>query len=309
MDVKLAEFKRKLLDTGLFRKVSGEGQYKCKTCPYCGDMHDHMYVLIKQQEDVPVLYKCFKCNASGILNEKFLDYFGIEGIDIPRLKGRKKIQMNGASAEVIDLLDVENDADMIRIASDYIEQRVGIRPSLDDLRAFQVIGNPVGYLKAYISDDTWGMKDRVWFRMNNGSMAGRSLDDGASQRWRKRTVVGTSGGLYSIKQSVSVDRPINICICEGVMDAIGLYYHANVMNAVFVACMGSMYEVGMAYALDAGIFGDSVNIRIYKDADIQQVRINRKYMRMFKSIGVYRNILGKDFGLKSDQIEIEKCSL
>ena len=94
MDVKLAEFKRKLLDTGLFRKVSGDGQYVCKTCPFCGDVKSHMYVKIKQDEDMPVLYNCFKCNARGIVNEQFISYFGIDDIEIPKIKGRRRIQPN-----------------------------------------------------------------------------------------------------------------------------------------------------------------------------------------------------------------------
>ena len=62
MDNNLLKYKEELLNTGLFRRVS-EGQYVCKTCPFCGDTKSHMYVLIKLNDDTPVLYNCFKCNS------------------------------------------------------------------------------------------------------------------------------------------------------------------------------------------------------------------------------------------------------
>ena len=306
MDVKIAEFKRKLLTTGLFRKVSGDGQYRCKSCPFCGDTKDHMYVLIKQNDDTPVLYNCFKCNAHGIVNQTFMDYFGIDDIEIPKVKGRKRIRP-GVDNTVIDVLNVETDTETIRVASDYIEYRLGVRPSAEDLKKFMLIGNPVEYVTAYLDGKTWGLKDRIWFMLNNGSIIGRSLNEDNNSRWMKRSVVGTMAGLYSIKQPVATDKPINVCICEGVMDAIGLYYHGNIPNALFIATMGSRYEAGIQYVIDAGIFGDSVNIRIYKDADIERVFVNKRYVPFFKSISVYRNTLAKDYGVYSDKIEIEKC--
>ena len=306
MDVKLAEFKRKLLETGLFEKVSREGQYRCKVCPYCGDAKSHLYVLIRQNDDIPVLCNCFKCNHKGLIDEKFLDYFGIDDMDIPKVKGRKRIRP-GVANTMIDVLNTDTDSETIQIASDYIEYRLGVRPTFDDLKKFMVIGNPTEYVTAYLDGETWGLKDRVWFMMNNGSIVGRSLDDNVNVRWRKRTVPGTMAGLYSIKQPIAIDKPVNVCICEGVMDAIGLYYHGNIPNAVFIATMGSRYEAGIHYAIDAGIFGDSVNIRIYKDADIERVMINKRLSPLFKSISVYRNTLAKDYGVPMDKIEIEKC--
>ena len=76
MDNNLLKYKEELLNTGLFRRVS-EGQYVCKTCPFCGDTKGHMYVLIKLNDDTPVLYNCFKCNSHGVMNKKFLSYFNL----------------------------------------------------------------------------------------------------------------------------------------------------------------------------------------------------------------------------------------
>lgn len=308
----MAEFKRKLLDTGLFRKVSGKGQYRCQTCPYCGDMKNHMYVKIDQDSDEPVVYKCFKCAAAGILNQEWLDYFDITGIQLPKIKGLRRIQSSGVSTIIPELIDFDKDAEAIQIASAYIQKRVGVMPSKNDLKAFQVVGNVTNYVTAYLGGDMRGLKDRVWFRMANGNIAGRAIDDKNEFRWRKRNrttgsdVVNCSGA-YIIKNQVDQYEPINICICEGVFDAIGLYYHSGVRNAVFIACMGMDYQAGMKYALNMGIFGDSVNIRIFKDSNIDVVRLNPRWRNMFKNITVYHNSIGKDYGVPADQIEIERC--
>ena len=312
MDMALAEFKRKLLDTGLFQKVTGKGQYRCTTCPFCGDTHKHMYVKIDQDNDDPVLYKCFKCAASGIMNQQWLDYFDITDIQIPKIKGLRRIQSNGVSDVIPELIDFEKDAESIAECSAYIQKRVGVYPSKNELKAFQFVGNVFEYVTAYLGGDLKGLKGRVWFRLSNGNIAGRALDDENSFRWRKRNRIDAlgvtrGGGIYIIKNQVDPYQTINICICEGVMDAIGLYYHGGINNAVFIACMGLDYQVGMKHALDMGIFGDNVNIRIYKDPNIDTVRINYTWKRIFKSVVVYRNALGKDYGVPGNMIELEKC--
>ena len=303
----ILEFKRKLLDTGLFRKVSGEGQYVCKTCPYCGDAKNHFYVRISMDEE-PVVCHCFKCNYGGLLNDKFLEYFNIER-KVPFVKGRKRIS-NSNSVDVLkELLDLEKDTKTIQMCKEYLKHRLHVDCSNEELKAFQLIGNPVDYINTYLGGDCKGLNGRIWFRLNNGNIIGRSVDDQDEFRWKKRNNIRNNMGfgLYSIKTPVYLDKPINICICEGILDAIGLYYHGGIQNALYVACMGSNYAVGMKYALDMGVFGDGVNIRIYKDADIDSVRIPRKLSCLFHSCNVYRNTLAKDYGVPVDQLDIERC--
>ena len=186
------------------------------------------------------------------------------------------------------------------------------RHSEYDLKAFQVIGNPVAYVVSYLGGDTKRLNDRIWFRLSNGCITGRRVDDCDEYRWVKRNISGNdpdkSKGLYIIKTGVDTGTTINVCICEGVMDAIGLYYHANISNGVYIACMGRDYMLGIKYMIDKGIFGDSVNVRIYKDSDVDYVRIAKKYFGLFKSISIYHNTLAKDYGVHGDMIEIEKCN-
>ena len=304
MNDALTKFKETLLGTGLFRKVSGEGQYVCKVCPYCGDVKNHLYVLIKF-DDTPVLYKCFKCNSSGVLDKKFMEYFDIQ-CDIPNVRRRRKIELNThLSSKVSEF--VNNRMDLMYVY-DYINERVGITPTFDDLKAFQVVGNPYEYAREYLGGDCTGFKNRVWFRCTNGTLVGRSLRDDVHLRWKKYCNMSTSRGLYTIKKPFDLTKTVNVCICEGVMDAIGLYYYniqmEEIDNPVFIACLGSDYMSAVKYILNLGIFGDSVCIRIYKDADVESVKIDHRLCAFFKSVNVYMNSISKDYGVPSEMIEI-----
>ena len=307
--ISLGEFKRKLLETGIFRKANGEGQYKCDSCPYCGDMKKHMYVLIKQSDDTPVLYHCFKCTKSGVMDETFLSYYGIE-LEIPKMKGIKRIRpgnMNGV-VQNLELFHMERDVDMIGIARDYILKRVGVMCSLDDLKSFRVIGNPFEYARDYLGGDYKGLKGRIWFGLTNGNMIGRSMnDDGKYDRWKKYNGRQNEKGMYMIKNQIDSFNTIYVCIAEGVMDCIGLYYHGGIDNGMYLGCLGRDYVSAIKHVIDMGIFGDSVCVRIYKDSDVDFVKIPNIYRKLFKSIDVYQNAIGKDYGVHGQCIQIEKC--
>lgn len=305
----LMEFKIRLLDTGIFRKVSTEGQYRCQSCPFCGDNNKHMYVKILMDNETPVMYYCQRCNAHGWMNERFLSYYSIDNLQIPKSRGYKRIHPNNQSKGPIILFDENQDQNMLEIGSEYIQKRVGVRPSTDDLKAFQLLGNPEAYVREYLGDDIRRLRGRVWFRLSNGNIIGRLTDRDTGERWLKynSTREKSDTNIYIIKRGIDPYQTINICICEGVMDAIGLYYHGDIPNAVYIACLGRGYTSPMRYVIGAGIFGDSVNIRFYLDNDVREnPHVSENYALLFKSIGFYRNTLAKDFGYPEDRIMIEK---
>lgn len=303
----LREFKIKLLETGLFKKVySRPGQYRCQICPYCGDNKWHLYVKIDLDDDEPVLRNCFHCGG-GLLDQRFLDYFGIE-LKVPYIKGRRKIQPNDVTSELIELFDETRDLDMLKMSIEYIQQRVGVTPTIDDLKAFQIIGQPLQYINTYLGGECRSLRNRIWFRLSNGNIIGRTIDDSINLRWVKHNYSGkpNGNGIYVIKRQISTDQPIHVCICEGVMDAIGLYYHNEIPNSVYIAVLGKNYGAGMMHPLDMGIFGDSVFIHIMKDADVNFPKIPKKYVPLFKSVDVYMNTASKDYGVPKNKIMIQK---
>lgn len=299
----LLELKETLLDTGLFYRTGSRGWYRLQECPYCGDLKRHMYVYIDLDNDTPVGYNCFKCNAHGIIDEKFMDAIGLGDLKIPKGKKRRRID----DSIITDVGDMIHGCD-VRYIQDYIHQRVGVTPTMDDLISFNAIGDPFSYAREYLGGDMKGLRNRIWFRCGNGCMIGRSIHDDAGMRWLKYSGNAhvTDKYIYSIKKPFNTGSVVNLCIVEGVMDAIGLYYYQPMENPYYLACLGRNYSDAMMYALKRGIFGDSVCIRIFKDADVKQVSVDSKLSSFFKSVSVYRNILGKDYGVCADKIEIEK---
>ena len=62
------------------QKVSGI-QIRTR-CPFCGDSQKnintgHLYLRINPDDNLPIVYNCFKCPAKGILkNDDFCMFFG-----------------------------------------------------------------------------------------------------------------------------------------------------------------------------------------------------------------------------------------
>ena len=316
MNQELYDFKVKLLDSGIFRHQSRD-EYTC-TCPYCGDMRRHCYVIIKLTDDTPVMYNCFKCTAKGIVNKKFLSYFNLDDIRLPncKLSKRLEIQDNVSDASTMKMTTVTENDD-INAISDYIFERIGVIPTLQDLQYFQYIANPKKYAEDYLG--YCGKKSifdqRHWFRLTNGAMHGRldSLYEKESKRrWQRcQTEKVKSAGLYVIKRPFDLYETINVCIAEGIFDTFGLYYHANIPNSIFIAVLGKDYCKGIQHILNTGIFGSDVNIKIFIDPNIhaETVYIPSQLYRVFKRIDIYENATGYDYGVTADHIEIAKCVL
>jgi hypothetical protein len=311
----IIKFKEALLNTGIFERVhSTPYQYKCQYCPFCGDGKYHMYVKINTSDESPVLYNCKKCNASGILNRAFLEYYGVDDIDIPKngyRKGFRKLDTGGNVHSSNDKLMVSvNENDDYGESILYMEERVGCKISLKDLQSFQYVGNPYEYAKEYLGYNG-GMNyfnKRCWFKLTNGGIVGRYMGD-HHYRWMFcRSDRLSQKGLYQMRLPIDTHKIINAVITEGIMDGIGMYYWGHVDNGVYISCLGSDYERGIEHLIDLGLFGETVNVGVYIDGDINvdRIRFDKRVLSLFGKVDIYRNTLSKDYGVKGDEIMIEK---
>lgn len=309
----LTKFKEDLLNTGMFKRVpSNPNQYRCQTCPFCGDTRSKMYVLINMTDDTPVFYHCFLCNASGVMNKEFLEYFDLEDIiKIPKQTYRKKLDVSTVST-IINQISV-NENDDVQMVSDYIASRIGKCPTLEQLQTFQYVGNPFAYVKEYLEPDIqsdYYLKKRCWFKLTNGNIVGRAYNPDEKMRWiRYRTKNCVGSGLYTMKEPLDLYKPINVCIVEGVMDAVGLYMNHPIMNSFHIAVLGKDYHKGIQHMLDMGIFGKSINILIFKDSDVDlsRIRVHPNMRKLFGKVEIYQNTLGHDYGTK-DEMDIVRVT-
>lgn len=314
IDTKITEYKEKLLSSGLFRRVSNT-QYRLQECPKCGDHKWHCYVKIDLNSDTPVLYKCFKCNCSGIVNESFLEYIGLSDIKIPKFKFGKRISVSESVSSSIDMnaLSVTESDDIIDVCN-YINERVGHYPTLSELQSFNYVGNPLKYVQDYLGTEGQSvLKNRYWFRLSNGNITGRYHDDSTEMRWiRYKSSYIKTNGLYKINLPVDLYQPIDVIIAEGVIDIIGLYYNhpSGIRNKVYIGVMGRDYNRAIKYMIDRGIYGTSVSIKIFKDSDVDMddIRIDYNIKKLFKRVDIYENSLGKDFGVLPSELDIARVN-
>ena len=311
MDKALMKFKEDLLKTGLFKSRPRAGEYTLKECPYCGDMKNHVYVKIDLGNDSPVVFNCFKCPAGGILTQDFLNRMNIDNIRVPKYNGSKQIKVDSTVSTKIPDINV-NVNDNIEGVCKYIQSRVGVYPTLTELQMFGYVGDPYKYAETYLGkDNIWVINnERYWFRMTNGNIIGRYYNDETDHRWLKyRTDKVRTAGLYNIRVPFDLYDEINVIIAEGVMDVVGLYYnYKEFKNCIYVGVMGKDYIKGVKYVLNKGIFGTSVNIRIFKDpnVDVKDIYIDNNLRKLFNKVEVYGNMNDKDYGILPEELDIHK---
>lgn len=310
MDNKLHDFKVDLINSGVVRHQT-QDEYRCN-CPYCGDRKRHCYIMIRLSDDSPVLYNCFKCNSKGVVNQHFLELLGLDNLKTPQFKLSKKLEVQSTASTKIDLnKQLVSDDDSLFDIQNYILNRIGHTPSIDQLKEFQYVSNPKQYAIDYLGykgDNDRIFDHRFWFRLSNGNIHGR-LDHDGTRRWQRFQTNRVSGSaVYTIKNGIDLYEPIVICVCEGIMDAIGLYFNYECSNSVYVATLGKNYVRGIQYVMNMGIFGNSVSVRIFKDPDVkpEKIFIDKGLMSLFKRIDVYENTMGADYGVKEDQMDIKK---
>lgn len=312
-DERYIQFKEKVYQTlselGM-RKTTTINQYRCQYCHICNDSKWHLYLKIDTTQASPMVYYCQKCKNGGVVGKSFLDYYNID-VRIPRISFRRKIETSREIAMNTDMLTQEMNLEEV---CRYIELRVGHYPTFDELKSFQYVGEPERYVQEYFGDNKYSisakqLKNRFWFRMNNGGIIGRWYNDNTKYRWIKyKTNIVDERGLYNIKKQIDLYQPIVVCIAEGVMDVIGLYYNYHQNNPYYLACLGCEYEACVRYLVSMGLFGESVHIKIFKDSniDIRDIKINPNLKQLFGKIEIYSNECAGDYGVLPDQLEIQR---
>ena len=142
------EFKDRLMSFGQLKRTNSNW-YRLKECPMCGDTKWHCYIKIDSSDDGPVGYNCFKCNSHGMVDQKFIAAIGyLDDLNVPKFVGGRKLNIGETVSSKVSNITV-TDVDNVDRVCDYIESRVGVRPTLTDLQFFQYVGNPRKYVTDY----------------------------------------------------------------------------------------------------------------------------------------------------------------
>ncbi len=313
-------------------------------CPYCGDSlnssHGHFSILIDLQSDSPILYRCFKCNESGILTPQVLEDLTLgynESLNRQLNMMNKTTSSRSYISDKIKkyIVPVPRCTNSNQHKLSYINNRLGVSLSYSDCADLKIILNFSEFIFANnipINSDESGimikksiiniLDDKYvgFLSSNNNKITFRDASsDGSGYlgRYYKITLDllnRSPNTFYAIKSTLDplYTDSININIAEGTFDILSIYlnlFKNNSQNNLFVASCGYGFSTIIKYLIRVGVTTD-IKLNIYSDNDKSDEDHKRLLNKAFYSIWVdniiiHRNIFSneKDFGVPIEKIE------
>lgn len=334
------EFKRgveeRLLQLKYAHRV-GKNQIALR-CMFCGDSKKdprktRFYVQINADNDVPMLYNCFNCGASGIITPSVLRTFEINDLNLNsnllsyNKSISKKIKKNiNSKINRLNLsVPVPKNTELNRMKLKYIENRLGIKLTIDDIQRFKIIFSLEQFLSTNKINEVTCKPDRArrlnedyvgFLTSSNDHIIYRDITGKNKMRYDKYTIIpeiDNSKKFYTIPKTIDIvsNKPVIINMAEGVFDILGIYYNVKKQNddEIYVAICDSSYIPVIKYFLSLGLVGDNIIINIFSDSDHQPYFYKNLFSELsvwVKKINLFYNNKSKDFGVPKSEIEIFK---
>lgn len=329
---------KEYMKTNYNAKLASGGKEILKRCHFCGDSRDtskaHMYIGLKPNG--AIVYNCFKCNSSGVVDGKFLRELGCYDPDIIALCNERKMNSTGsndhssnknafiktAKSVVIPLSNNEYAQKKLK----YISERLGYVFNAGDAARFKIILNlkeflDLNYTHNYTRQpDIIDLLDKYFIGFlssdNMYVVLRRLVPEGKlpkyiDYRFVNYKIFGWSdegNKFYIVPNTIIPYRPLDIHIAEGAFDIISIYLHVAPLgsNAIFGAVCGKSYSSLIRYLIVGYGFTD-FNLHLYPDSDIKMedmIRIKESIKPFGARVFVHRNIYPdqKDYGVSMDMI-------
>lgn len=307
-------------------------------CQFCGDSKKNLnkkrlYIKIDTTSNEPMMFHCFNCGESGILTPSILRSFQINDLELnsslitynKKTVGvlKKKLGITNNKFDFVIPMPKNTESNLKK--KNYIENRLGIKLTVDDIKRFRIIFNLEQFLKSNDIDTVTVSKGR--YDIINRDYIGfltsfkefinfRDITDKNKLRYDKYSIfknLDNTRKFYTIPTSVDIltTDEITINIAEGIFDILGVYYNIknqNDKNNIYVAVCGSGYSYVIRFFLQMGLIGENVRINIYSDND-KEPDFYKSIKKDFspwinRDIKLYYNTLEKDFGVPSNKINI-----
>ena len=313
-------------------------------CPYCGDSmksnHGHFSILIDLQSDAPILYRCFRCNESGILIPQVLEDLNLgydqslnQNLNLLNRLSSNSSYFKDKIKNFIVPVPANNTRNQIKLQ--YINNRLGTNISLEDCAEYKIVLSfseflAVNHIPIDTPDEMGGMLKSSIVRTldqrylgfvsaNNNKITFRDISpDGSGYlgRYYKITldILNRSPNtFYSLMSKFNplYIEPVNIHIAEGTFDILSVYLNLqpeSSQNSLFFASCGYSFSTILKYLIYTGVNTD-INLHIYSDndkSDKDHLRLLGKpfYQNWIDNVIIHRNVFGteKDFGVSKDKI-------
>lgn len=326
-----------LLQSGVKVKIVSGGREIVKRCHICGDSHDlssaHMYIGVRS--DGKICYNCFKCNAGGYVDGKFLRDIGCYEPHIMKLcqdqnqlnSDSNSIQ-NGASGRRKynrQLVIPYSTDDFSMKKLEYIHKRTGLYFNPSDAAKFKIVLNLLEFLNVNgifnytrsanlmepLSKFFIGFlsADNSYVIMRRLVPEGK-LPEFIDHRYLIYNIGDTKTGLkfYTIPTLINPLLPVDIHIAEGAFDILSISQNVAPIgyNSIYGAVCGKSYSSIIQYLIiDCGLTG--FNLHIYADNDVpnNKVLYGLDYLKLYGcKVFLHRNAFEreKDYGVPRDRI-------
>ena len=309
-------------------------------CPFCGDSsdlnHGHLSILIDRNNDeTPMLFRCFKCETSGMLNANLMAELGcpLDGNLNQALKksARKSSGYNRFTNEyIMNYVVPIAQLDGITFPKlQYISNRLGYQMSPEEASSKKIILDLYQFMdanKIWIGNlKKWQVENLQNFYVsflssNNNILISRCIipkedQKFAMKRYLKAPIIVNNtnpNSFYSIPASVNVMsiEPINIHIAEGTFDILSIQKNipCNGTSLYFASC-GFCPMTIIQYLVYTGL-GYHLNLHLYCDndkSDKDEIWVLKKHPEMIPwidEIYFHRNSYSgeKDYGVPKDHI-------
>lgn len=302
-------------------------------CPFCGDSvkdpsHHHFNIKINPDDNEPIVFRCLRCNVSGLLTTDTLAMIGAVSSEYASALKKYNRASSKKSSIVINKKKVNLEYPELIINDNvlkkhkYIEQRLGIKLDPYDLYKKKIVYDFLGLMKYNkIEQINCSMEKAISLQNEHVGFISAKNDfinfrdiTGKNKRYYIYKVLknfDTTGKFYIMPNTIdpfSNDlKTINIA--EGVFDILGLYYHIFEQyenNMLYVAINGAGYLNVIKYIMQQGLVCD-VNVNVFSDLDRPPHYYNKmieKLSPFVNDIRVYYNMLEKDYGVPKKDIKL-----
>lgn len=326
--------KQYMVENHRAKLVSG-GKEILKRCHICGDSRDqsdaHMYIGMKNGS---IVYNCFKCNAGGVVDGKFLRDMDCYDPNIIFLcQEQNKNSSSSGQAYSGRLRHYNAKSLLIPISNNeyaqkkmqYIANRLGLFVDQAFIAKFKIILNLKDFLyfngiTKYTRDP--GLVDLIdkffigFLSMDNRYVILRrlvpegKLPQYIDYRYINYNIYGGNDGVkyYTIPTMINTMMPISIHIAEGTFDIISIFHNVQTSpNSIFTAVGGKTYlAVVKHFIMTYGFM--NIDLHIYPDEDVSdyEMRKIKHELSVFNlRITIHRNRYPgeKDYGVTPDRIQ------
>lgn len=339
MNIDKQDFLLQLQRDRLFDRV-GDVRVKTK-CILCGDSKKdpnkkRLYILCDPYDNDVVTYICFNCGEYGLLTVDMLGQIVGEDAELLNLLRRinrfaksdsknKKVNKYKNNRVIPVELPSPRKTPQTIAKIRYLNNRIGYPIPVEDYKKLKLVFSIQDFLainnilvpKKYQFLIPQFETDYVGFlSVKNEYLILRDITGKHKDKFRyvKYNLFGIQSNahaFYTISNTVNTisQQPIHIIMAEGPMDILSVIYNMYggiVPDNVFISTNnGTFYHPAMYY-INKGLVGSNIFVDIYRDSDsIMDYQLLRKQIRPFtKNFKVYRNAIGKDFGVPKDQYEI-----